>query len=278
MNVDEARQIAKERIEQLAAELERGQSETLKDYLAAMAKFPRYSVNNMLLILAQSPRAKQVCGLSTWNRLGRSVRKGEHGIGILAPCIKRLKVDSSTTEPKREGPATRVEGDIDEIVVGFRGARVFDISQTEGAPVPSFAVVVGNPGPYVDRLAAFATSRGIKLEYSRRIAPALGACMGNTIVLAPDLSPAEHLSTLAHELGHALLHPRDGREALSRTVRETEAEAVAFVVCQAIGLDSVAASADYLTLYQGDTQTLAASLDRVQGVALAIIAAIGPDV
>jgi hypothetical protein len=66
MNVDEVRQMAKEKIEQLAAELERGQSATLKAYLAAMARFPRYSLNNLLLITAQRPQARQVAGFTTW--------------------------------------------------------------------------------------------------------------------------------------------------------------------------------------------------------------------
>jgi antirestriction protein ArdC len=278
MNVEEARQLAKEKIEQLGAELERGQSETLKAYLAAMSRMPRYSLNNLLLIAAQRPDAGQVAGFTTWKRLGRSVRKGEHGIAILAPCVKRPQSESASAKPTRDRLAKRAEGDADEIVVGFRGAYVFDVSQTMGSPLPEFSIVAGNPGPYTDRLAAFATTKGIKLEFSRRIAPALGACIGDTIVLLPDLSPAERLSTLAHEVGHALLHPRDGRELLSRTVRETEAEAVAFVVCQAVGLDSKTASADYLTLYQGDTKTLTASLERIQRTAAEIIEAIGPDV
>ena len=85
MNVEEARQIAKGKIEELAQELEQGQSETLKAYLAAMAKFPRYSPNNVWLILTQAPHARQIAGFTTWRRLGRAVRKGEHGIAILAP-------------------------------------------------------------------------------------------------------------------------------------------------------------------------------------------------
>jgi hypothetical protein len=279
MNVDEARQMAKEKIEELAQELERGQSGTLKTYLSAMAKFPRYSVNNTLLILAQKPDAERCAGLRTWNRLGRYIRKGEHGIAILAPCVKRPKRDTVTAKRAAQVRPTRAEEEeADEVVVGFRGAYCFDVSQTEGCPIPSFAAVSGNPGPYTERLAAFATGRGIKLEYSRRIAPALGACIDDTIVLLPDLPPAEQLSTLAHEVGHALLHPGDGREPISKTMRETEAEAVAFVVCQTLGLDSVAASADYLMLYQGDTKTLAASLERIQRTAAEIITAIGPDV
>jgi len=155
---------------------------------------------------------------------------------------------------------------------------VFDISQTDGAPVPEFACVAGNPGPYTDRLKAFIAERGITLTYSRRIAPAYGACIGSTIVLLPDLPPAEQLSTLAHEVGHQLLHQNAESTPGSKTVRETEAEAVAYVICQAIGLETTTASCDYIQLYRGSAATLAASLDRIQHTAGEIIAAIGPDV
>ena len=278
MNVEEARQIAKEKIEELAQGLERGQSATLQAYLAAMAKFPRYSVNNTLLILSQRPDAQQCAGLRTWNRLGRCVLKGERGIAILAPVVSRRRHADSSRRTKPDDETQLQDGNSDDTVVGFRRACVFDVSQTDGAPLPEPACVAGNPGPYTDRLKEFAAERGVTLEYSRHIASARGACKGSTIVLLPDLPPAEHLSTLAHELGHALLHRHVGREVVSRTVRETEAEAVAFVVCEAIGLTVGTASSDYVLLWGGDTKTQAASLDRIQRTAAEIITAIGPDV
>jgi len=278
MNVEHARQLAKDLLEQLGNELARGQSETLRAYLAAMAKLPGYSLHNLLLIGAQRPGAQHVAGFSTWRRLGRSIRKGEHGIVILAPIVKRQTHDTAERNPDGVPPRESGQDDRRAVVVGFRGVYVFDVSQTEGAPLPEFAVVAGNPGPYTERLACFVASHGIALRYSRRIAPARGACIGSTIVLLPDLPPAEHLSTLAHEAGHQLLHRRDGCERVSRTVRETEAEAVAFVVCTAIGLNVGSASADYVRLWGGDTTTLSASLDRIQRTAAEIIAAIGPDV
>ncbi len=233
MNVEEARQLAKEKIEQLGAELGRGQSETLRAYLAAMSRMPRYSLNNLLLIAAQRPQARQVAGCTTWQRLGRSVKKGEHGIAILAPVVQRRRGGYRGTTERCEPVADDDQRDSERNVVGFRGAYVFDVSPTMGSPLPDFAVVAGNPGPYTDRLAAFATAKGSKLEFSRRIAPALGACIGATIVLVPDLAPAERRSTLTHEVGHQLLHRNAEAEPKSKTVRETEAQAVAFVVCQA---------------------------------------------
>ena len=109
MNVEEARQIAKKRIEQLGAELERGQSETLRAYLAAMSRMPRYSLNNLLLIAAQRPDAQPVAGFTTWRRLGRFVRRGAHGIAIVAPCIKRRRPSGKSAEPQRNMLAKRTD-------------------------------------------------------------------------------------------------------------------------------------------------------------------------
>jgi len=275
MNAEEARQLSKEKIEELAQELERGQSETLRAYLAAMAKMPRYSLNNLLLIAAQRPDARQVAGFTTWKRLGRFVKKGEHGIAILAPVIRRRRLDAVAVNAERERLTAQ---DSDETVVGFRGAFVFDVSQTEGAPVAEFACVNGDPSVFTDRLKAHVTDQGIELSYSERIAPARGITAGTQIVLLPGLSAGEEFSTLVHEAAHAALHRNNGREQPSKTVRETEAEAVAYVVSQAIGLETNSASADYVQLWGGDAKTLTASLERIQRTASEIIAAIGPDV
>ena len=276
MNVEEARQIAKEKIEELAAELERGQSETLRAYLSAMSRMPRYSLNNLLLIAAQRPQARQVAGFTTWQRLGRSVKKGEHGIAILAPVVQRRRGGYRGTTERCEPVADDDQRDSERNVVGFRGAYVFDVSQTEGAPVPEFACVNGDPSVFTDRLKAHVADQGIELSYSERIAPARGITAGRQIVLLPGLPAGEEFSTLVHEA--AALHLHVGREQPSKTVRETEAEAVAFVVSEAIGLQARNSAADYIQIWNGDKKTLTASLERIQRTAAAIITAIGPDV
>jgi hypothetical protein len=105
-------------------------------------------------------------------------------------------------------------------------------------------------------------------------APAKGLSSGGKITLLPDLSAAERFATLVHETAHELLHRDDRRTQTTRTVRETEAEAVAFVVCEAVGLDTNTASADYIRLYSGDKATLAESLHFIQSTAGAILTAI----
>jgi hypothetical protein len=102
-------------------------------------------------------------------------------------------------------------------------------------------------------------------------------CRGGSIVLRRGLSPAAEFSVLAHELAHVLLHREKASITRSRTVLETEAEAVAFVVCQAVGLDDNRSSSDYIQFYQGKKETLVASLERIRGVATTIIRAIRPE-
>ena len=279
MRIDEARRLAEVKIEALAQELERGQSDTLKAYLAAMAKLPRYSVHNLLLIMAQRPGAQQQCaGLKAWNRLGRYVRKGEHGIMILAPVVRRRQLrPTAPTEPeKTDDSGSR---DREGIVTSFRRVFVFAEDQTEGAPLPQPACVDGEPGVYYERLVQLMADRGITLTYASALGKAHGLSTRNRIILRDDLHPGERFSTAVHELSHILLahHVRDDARATA-TVHETEAEAVAYVVCQAIGLETNTAAADYLLTWGGDPALLAARLERIQRTAAEIITAIGPDV
>ncbi len=185
----------------------------------------------------------------------RYVRKGEKGIVILAPMVGRKKSDGELTEDEQ----TRV--------FGFRAAHVFDVSQTDGEPLPEFAAVKGDPQGYTDRLKHFVASQNITLEYDSNIAPARGISTGGKITLLPELSPAEHFAVIVHEVAHELLHRGDRRKETTHTVRETEAEAVAFVVSSAIGLDTNTSSSDYIQLHAGAKATLAESLALIQQTA-----------
>jgi hypothetical protein len=130
--------------------------------------------------------------------------------------------------------------------------------------LPSIGRVQGDARHYGERLAAFTLSLGIRLEYSEGIAPALGISEGGKITLLPDLGSAEHAAVLAHELAHEILHHQPRRAATTKTVRETEAEAVAHVVCQAIGLETGTAAADYIQLNRGDANLLLESLNYIR--------------
>jgi hypothetical protein len=142
--------------------------------------------------------------------------------------------------------------------------------------MPEFAAATGDPQDCLARLTRFVVSQNILLEYDPRIAPARGMSSGGKITLLPDLSPAETVATLAHEIGHELLHRGERRNHTTHTVRETEAEAVAFVVCTAVGLDTNTSSSDYMQLHGGDKATLAESLAAIQQTASVILQAIEP--
>ena len=265
MRTNEDKQLVTQALDALASAIERGESEQLKAYLATLARFHRYSVGNVLLIVLQRPNATRVAGVRAWNKLGRHVRQGEKGIRIMAPIDWRKKKDD-----KPDGK----EGDETEELVRFRSVCVFDLAQTDGRPLGEFAQARGEPGEYTDRLMAFAAARGIKVEFSDALGSAHGLSSGGKVLVRKGLSPAEEFSVLAHELGHELLHKAEEEKPSSRTVRETEAEAVAFVVCQAIGLEATNAAADYIHLYQGGKETLLESLQRIRQAAVEMVEAI----
>jgi len=243
----------------------------LMEYLAAMGRFHEYSLGNALLLAVQRPDATHVAGYRTWQGLGRQVRQGEKGILIVAPIVKRGSRAKGGNESVESGETE------EEKVVAFRGAHVFDVSQTEGRPLVEFAKVEGNPSHHLQRLRALISGKGIDLAYSDSLGSADGLSCGGKILIRPGLGPAEEFSVLVHELAHEMLHKQeqDGQR-ISRKVRESEAEAVAFVVSQAVGLECGTAARDYIRLYDGKKETLMASLERIQATAREIIGAIGP--
>jgi antirestriction protein ArdC len=258
MTTEQAKSLSESAIAKLMDALESGQSDALKTYLSVMSRFHKYSWGNCLLIYGQRPDATHVAGFQGWLKMRRYVRKGEKGIVILAPMVGRKKSDDELTE------------DAQTRVFGFRAAHVFDVSQTDGEPLPDFATVNGDPQGYGDRLKQFVITQNIALEYDARITPAKGMSSGGKITLLPELSPAEHFAVLVHETAHELLHRGDRRK------ETTQAEAVAFVVCSAIGLDTNTSSSDYIQLHAGDKATLAESLAFIQQTASVILQAIEP--
>ncbi|MGH9771345.1 MAG: DUF1738 domain-containing protein, partial [Candidatus Acidiferrales bacterium] len=201
--------------------------------------------------------------------LGRHVRKGEKGIAILAPIVCKAKRDASEQQ-EEDASAVETVGRL----AGFRTAYVFDISQTDGQDLAEFASVKGDPRENLQALKALVISHSITLDYDSAIAPAKGVSRGGRITLLPNEPAAEEFSTLVHELAHEKLHRTERRTETTKTIRETEAEAVAFVVCHAIGLDTNTAAADYIKLYNGDRATLSGSLHFIQSTAAQILAAL----
>jgi antirestriction protein ArdC len=263
MNSENIKNVTNQAIEQLITALNEGRSETLTQYLAAIGRFHRYSLRNVMLIASQKPTATHVAGFHAWHKLGRFVKKGESGILILAPIVRRENERNEQNKTDESSTA-----------VGFRAAYVFDISQTEGQQLPEIGSVKGNPREYRDRLGKFVTEQGVALEYSQDIAPARGTSAGGKITLLPGQTAAEEFATLSHELAHEMMHRDDRRSSTSKRSRETEAEAVAFVVCHGIGLETGSASQNYIQLYEGDAELLTASLEFIQKTAIQILDAI----
>src|SRR5262249_29746391 len=155
--------------------------------LKTMARFHRYSVNNICLIASQRPTATRVAGFHTWRTLGRFVRKGEKGIAILAPIIGRKREDAE---------------DESKTVVGFRRAYVFDVEQPNGVSLPEAAEASGDPGPKTETLAGAIRAAGITVEYADDLGGAFGLSSGGRIQVLNGLKPAAEFSVLAHEYAH----------------------------------------------------------------------------
>ena len=265
------RQTAKEMIaanvQSLIEQLEAGHSDALTAYLNAMSRFHSYSFGNVLEIARQRPTATKVAGMYAWNQLGRRVKKGEKGIRILAPIIGIKRKPDEEAEKDITKQNTRV-------LVGFRNAYVFDVEQTEGVELPAMREVYGDVGENHDRLVSFIERQGIELVFTEKIAPALGMSYGGRIAILPGQSKAETFATLLHELAHEMLHKAERRTTTTKVVRETEAEAIAFVVGKAVGLEVGTASADYIALYHGNASLLIESLEVIQQTSAVILAAL----
>jgi hypothetical protein len=266
MKLDEINRKTKEAVDYLVESLESGRSEVLVQYLAAMGRFHHYSFGNIMLIARQRPDATHVAGFRTWNSLGRFVKQGERGILILAPMVRRKRGER---EPLPEETVAS-----DRQLLGFRAAYVFDVSQTGGNDLPHLTEVRGDVVGLRERLTAWLAGQAIAVTHSVDIAPAQGVSSGGKITLLPGLPAAEEFSTLVHEVAHELLHRGERRLETTKQIRETEAEAVAFAVCESLGLETGSASADYIRLWHGDALLLTASLEIVQRTSAAILGAL----
>jgi len=231
-------------------------SEEMRRYLDVMARFHRYSWGNCLLISMARPDASLVGGFHHWKRLGRSVRKGERAIRILAPCP--VEVENQ-------------DGDVEERVF-FRTACVFDISQTEGRELPTCElpeVAVSAEG-LLRRLERVAAKRAIALAYRPLDAGHYGRSLGGRIEVAEGHATGQQAKTLCHEIVHEMMHWGQDEPA-GREAEELEAEAVAYVVCRHFGLDVELRASRYIALWDGDAKALGRSMERISRAARELI-------
>ncbi len=198
MENEKAMTLAESALEQLAEALRQGRSEALIQFLKTAARFHRYSLQNVMLIAWQRPTATRVAGFHTWKSLGRQVRKGEKGIAILAPMVKRATDTNEQSAPSHAQDADRPAGRI----LGFKVVFVFDIAQTVGIDLPDISPVKGDPTDWFAKLEQVVRGYGIALTYAPTLNGADGLSFHGNIVLAQGLPPAERFIALAHELAH----------------------------------------------------------------------------
>jgi hypothetical protein len=239
-------------------------------FLSVAARFHSYSTNNVWLILAQRPDATRVAGYRSWQRLGRQVNKGAKGIAILAPCVYRRR-------PVDEGDAGENPALV-RVLRGFTVVHVFDESDTTGDTLPDVApVLLEGESTLWDSLAAQVTSAGFTLSRGD-CAPANGATnfAERTVVVGEHLSGRQADKTLCHELAHVCLHDAS-RITTDRDLAEIEAESVAFVVCNALGIDTASYSLAYVAGWAGgDVERIRRTAERVVTTAQAVLAAMAP--
>ena len=277
-----------ERLKALTDQLEQGVSDIFQSgqyaaYLTAMSKFHHYSFGNTMLIFMQCPNATNVAGYHDWRRnFGRQVKRGERGITILAPCPYRRKEE--VEEAASDGsPATSVQW---VQRMGFRTVTVFDVSQTEGKPLPELVKkLTGDVAQYESMVAALRSISPYPISMESFPGGAYGCCnfVERRILVQPDMSQIQTIKTMIHEVSHAKLHaPPEKTEELpqhkQRFVREMEAESVAYVVCQHFGIDTSDYSFGYVAGWSHgkELSQLRESLDLIRNTAAELIDGIDP--
>lgn len=230
-------------LEELVAGL--ADDENWHAYLDTMTKFHRYSMFNQMLIGVQNPDATRVAGYRKWEEFGRHVNMGEHGISIFAPKTVRMDVlDSSGNRVlDAKGKPTKQSR-----CVGFTTATVFDISQTDGDPLPDIdrELTETPPDGFKDDLEAAIAEAGYTVAYENMTGSTDGATSPSTkrVTINASLSPANTAEVLAHELGHIKAGHLERSDEYHtghgghRGTMEVEAEAVAYVLCRANGMST----------------------------------------
>jgi antirestriction protein ArdC len=245
-------------------------SQRWQEWLAVQSRFHHYSFRNALLIQLQCPEATRVAGFRAWQELGRQVRKGEKAIWILAPVTRKRGGDDVVDDDSNA-----------RILVAFKQACVFDISQTDGEPLPEVCSRLDGAAPegVYDNLIAVAHSIGYSVEKDYLPGARNGDCdfVRRHIRVEVANAPAQQVKTLVHELAHAMLHENTQDRALA----ELEAESVAFVVCAALEVESDDYSFGYVTRWAGGGDNAIAGIKesavRIQQTADQILLALKAD-
>ena len=263
----------KDRLKEITASIEDGikelfQSENYAQYLQTMSRFHRYSVNNQVLIHMQKPDATLVAGFNKWkNQFGRNVVKGEHGIKIIAPTPFKKKIEQEKLDPDTQLPVLDADGKVvtEEKTIQipmYRAVTVFDVSQTEGKPLPQLAHdLAGNVANYEMFMEALRRSSPvpISIEVMNGKMDGYFDLEHQDIAIRKGMSEVQTVSATIHEMAHALLHNRTreteqtaGHEKLSRNTEEVQAESISHTVCAYYNIATGANSFGYIASWSKD--------------------------
>ena len=292
-SADAAYPSAKERLQELTDMLESGirdvfSGDKFKEMLEVMSKFHDYSVNNTILIARQMPDATVVAGFNQWKKdFGRSVLKGAKGIKILAPNAYKAKVEEIKRDPVTDLPIMDKDGNpvkevVEETRMSFKPVTVFDVSQTDGKPLPDLGVdeLKGEIKDFDKLMDILRDISPVPINFApiRTEAKGFYDPTSKSITIKEGMSDVQTVKTAIHEITHAKLHDLDivkakGEKPKDQSTKEVEAESVAFAVCQHFGIDTSDYSFGYVASWSSgkDTPELKASLETIHDTAAEII-------
>ena len=285
-----AAEARKAEMEEITSKLEKGVKDIFdganyQQYLNFCAKLPRYSVNNQILIMMQKPDATMCQSFTNWKEVNRHVRKGEKGIRILAPAPYKMQKEQEKVDASGKAVLDKdgepVKETVEVTINAFKPVSTFDISQTEGEPIPTPVVdeLTGSVEGYETLLAAIKEVVPVPISFEQIESGAKGFyhLEENRIVVQEGMSEAQTVKTLLHEASHQALHSKEAMDSAgekkSKNQKETEAESVAYVVCQHYGIDTSDYSFPYVATWSADKEVpeLKASLDTIRRTASELI-------
>lgn len=297
------KQSNKDRIKEITAGIEQGikelfESDRYRKYLTTMSRFHKYSLNNVMLIHSQRPDATLVAGFNKWkNSFGRHVKKGEKGIQILAPTPYKIKVEKEKLDPDTKLPMIDENGNpvTEEKEVSipmFKVVSVFDVSQTEGKPLPALAYSLsGAVEHYEEFMEALrrTSTVPIKVEHTDKNVDGFFDLTNQSITIQAGMSEVQTVCAVIHEIAHSQLHnyehmtelADDGETLLAPAEKdhhteEVEAESISYAVCQYFGIETSENSFGYIASWsQGkELKELRASLETINRTSSELISGI----
>lgn len=297
------KQSNKDRIKEITAGIEQGikelfESDRYRQYLSTMSRFHKYSLNNVMLIHSQRPDATLVAGFNKWkNQFGRHVKKGERGIQILAPVPFKKKVDEVKLDPHTKAPMLDKDGNLvkeekEVSVPMFKVVSVFDVSQTDGKPLPVLAhSLSGDVQQYEVFMEALQRTSPVPIviAHTDRDVDGFFDLTAQQITIQDGMSQVQTICAGVHEIAHSKLHNYDKMTELAddgvtvlapeekdRHTEEVEAESISYAVCQYFGIETADNSFGYIATWsQGkELKELRASLETINHTSSELISSI----